>query len=74
MGRLITLGLFGTPAQAPSGAIDFTDGALVAANYFDTGFPYLKTPIAGSPGKAQPTAPLPANAVGGAPNPVSEVP
>jgi hypothetical protein len=74
MGRLITLGLFGTPAQAPSGAIDFTDGALVAANYFDTNFPYLKTPIAGSPGKAQPTAPLPANAVGGAPNPVSENP
>jgi hypothetical protein len=35
MGRLITLGLFGTPAQAPSGGLDFTDGALVNAGFFD---------------------------------------
>ena len=63
MGRLITLGFFGTPAQAPSGGLDFTDGAIVNAGFFDTQFPYLKTPIAGSPGPAQPSVPLPANAV-----------
>jgi hypothetical protein len=63
MGRLITLGLFGTPAQAPSGGLDFTDGAIVNASFFDNRFPYLKTPIAGSPGPAEPSVPLPANAV-----------
>jgi len=49
MGRLISLKLFGTPAQAPSGSCDFTDGALVDASHFDTTFPYLKTPLPGSP-------------------------
>ena len=63
MGRLITLGLFGTPAQAPSGGLDFTDGAIVNASFFDNQFPYLKTPIAGSAGPAAPSAPLPPNAV-----------
>jgi len=63
MGRLISLGLFGTPSQAPSGKVDFTDGALVNASFFDTGFPYLKSPIAGSPGKKQPNAPVAADAV-----------
>jgi hypothetical protein len=63
MGRLITLGLFGTPAQAPSGGLDFTDGAIVNAGFFDNQFPYLKTPLAGSPGAAQPSVRLPPNAV-----------
>jgi hypothetical protein len=63
MGRLISLGLFGTPAQAPSGNLDFTDGAYVDATFFDTTFPYLKTPLAGSPGAAQPSVPLPPRAV-----------
>jgi Domain of unknown function (DUF4331) len=63
MGRLIYLGLFGTPAQAPSGNLDFTDGAYVDATFFDDTFPYLKTPLAGSPGAAQPSVPLPPNAV-----------
>jgi len=63
MGRLISLGLFGTPAQAPSGNLDFTDGAYVDATFFDTTFPYLKTPLAGSPGAPQPSVPLPPNAV-----------
>lgn len=50
MGRLYTLGLFGMPSDAPSGGLDFTDGALVDDSFFDTTFPYLRTPIAGSPG------------------------
>lgn len=49
MGKLITLGLFGTPDQAPSGDIPFTDGATVNASYFLDQFPYLAPPIAGSP-------------------------
>ena len=71
MGRLITLGLFGTAAQAPSGGLDFTDGAIVNASFFDTKFPYLKTPIAGSPGAAQPSQPQPPNAEMAGVNPVS---
>jgi hypothetical protein len=63
MGRLITLGLFGTPGQAPSGGLDFTDGALVNDSFFDDHFPYLKNPLAGSPGAAQPSVPLAPNAV-----------
>jgi hypothetical protein len=57
MGRLISLGLFGTPEQAPSGALDFTDGALVDDSFFDASFPYLKTPLPGSPGQAAPSQP-----------------
>jgi len=49
MGRLITLGLFGMPSQAPSGGLDFTDGALVQCTDFDTAFPYIKNPLPGSP-------------------------
>jgi hypothetical protein len=63
MGRLITLGLFGTPGQALSGGLDFTDGALVNDSFFDDHFPYLKTPLAGSPGAAEPSVPLAPNAV-----------
>jgi hypothetical protein len=78
MGRLITLGLFSNgqpPAiSAPSGGIDFTDGAIVNASFFDTTFPYLKTPVAGSPGANQPAVPLPANPVSPGLEPVSEAP
>jgi Domain of unknown function (DUF4331) len=49
MGRLLSLGLFGTPAQAPSGNLDFTDGAFGDASSFDSTFPYLTTPLPGSP-------------------------
>jgi hypothetical protein len=47
-GRLISLGLFGTPGQAPVGNVDFTDGAASSAAAFDASFPYLKTPYAGN--------------------------
>jgi hypothetical protein len=49
MGRLYTLGLFGSPSDAPSGSLDFTDGAYVDSTFFDDTFPYLKTPLGGSP-------------------------
>jgi len=35
--------------QAPSGQLPYTDGAFVNASFFDQTFPYLKTPIPGSP-------------------------
>jgi Domain of unknown function (DUF4331) len=37
-----------TPAQAPIGNVPLTDGAPVSAADFDSTFPYLKTPLAGS--------------------------
>ncbi len=51
MGALIHAGSFGfgTPSQAPSGGLPFTDGALVNDSFFNDAFPYLKTPIPGSP-------------------------
>jgi hypothetical protein len=52
MGRLCTLNLGCKPADAPSGAVDFTDGALVNDSQFDAGFPYLLDPLPGSPFKA----------------------
>ena len=43
-------GAFGCgPADAPSGLLPFTDGAFVDASFFDPTFPYLKTPLPGSP-------------------------
>jgi hypothetical protein len=38
-----------TPANAPVGNAAFTDGAPINALYFDQTFPYLKTPLPGSP-------------------------
>ena len=38
-----------TPANAPVGNVPFTDGAPVNALNFDQTFPYLKTPLPGSP-------------------------
>jgi hypothetical protein len=49
MGKLCTLNLGCAPADAPAGAIRFTDGAYLDDSFFTAGFPYLKTPIAGSP-------------------------
>ncbi|MGQ0618849.1 MAG: DUF4331 domain-containing protein [Panacagrimonas sp.] len=42
-------GAFCTPADAPVGNAPLTDGAEVSASDFDQGFPYLLTPLAGSP-------------------------
>ncbi len=49
MGLLCTLNLGCTPAQAPSGGIHFTDGAYLDDSFFTNAFPYLKSPIPGSP-------------------------
>ena len=53
MGILCTLNqpaTFGcVPADAPSGAITFTDGAITSDARFDAVFPYLTTPLRGSP-------------------------
>jgi hypothetical protein len=49
MGKLCTLNLGCAPADAPAGAIRFTDGAYLDDSAFTAAFPYLKTPLAGSP-------------------------
>ena len=49
MGKLCTLNIGCAPADAPAGAIRFTDGAYLDDSFFGAAFPYLKTPIAGSP-------------------------
>ncbi len=43
MGKLLSTN------DAPSGQLPFTDGALVTANMFQSVFPYLAPPLAGSP-------------------------
>jgi len=42
-------GVFCVPSEAPSGALPFTDGTLQDASQFDDTFPYLTTPLPGSP-------------------------
>lgn len=42
-----------TPADAPFGAAPFTDQSWVDATQFDDHFPYLRTPIPGSPQPAR---------------------
>ncbi|HEX4966483.1 MAG TPA: DUF4331 domain-containing protein [Thermoanaerobaculia bacterium] len=42
-------GVFCNPSDAPSGNLPFTDGTLQDVSQFDTTFPYLRTPLPGSP-------------------------
>ncbi|MEJ7807854.1 MAG: DUF4331 domain-containing protein [Telluria sp.] len=49
MGKLCTLNIGCAPADAPAGAIQFTDGAFLDEKMTNTTFPYLKSPIPGSP-------------------------
>jgi hypothetical protein len=51
MGKLCTLNIGCAPADAPAGAIRFTDGAFLDETSFNGSFPYLKTPLPGSPQK-----------------------
>lgn len=43
------MGVLLDPAVAPSGQVAYTDGALVDESFFDATFPFLRTPIPGSP-------------------------
>ncbi|NND59813.1 MAG: DUF4331 family protein, partial [Gammaproteobacteria bacterium] len=45
----VVMGVLLDPADAPSNDLEYTDGAYVDATMFDEAFPYLKSPIAGSP-------------------------
>ncbi|SFL49873.1 DUF4331 domain-containing protein [Rugamonas rubra] len=49
MGKLCMLNIGCAPADAPAGGLHFTDGAYLDDGAFGAAFPYLKTPIAGSP-------------------------
>jgi hypothetical protein len=49
MGKLCTLNIGCVPGDAPAGAIRFTDGAFLDEAAFNGSFPYLKTPLPGSP-------------------------
>lgn len=50
MGLLCHLGLnLCTPEQAASGHLPYTDGVMQSAEQFTASFPYLTTPLAGSP-------------------------
>jgi len=51
MGKLCTLSIGCVAADAPAGALRFTDGAFLDEKMSDASFPYLKTPLAGSPQK-----------------------
>jgi hypothetical protein len=51
----VAMGKLLPAAKAPSGQLPFTDGAYVDATFFDETFPYLRSPLAGSPQKVQVT-------------------
>jgi hypothetical protein len=54
MGKLCTLSIGCAPTDAPAGTIRFTDGAYLDETSFNGSFPYLKTPLPGSPQMASP--------------------
>ena len=45
----VAMGVLLSATDAPDGQLPYTDGADVDASQFDSSFPYLKTPVAGSP-------------------------
>jgi len=45
----VVMGVLLPLSVAPDGQKPFTDGAFLDASFLDSAFPYLKTPIAGSP-------------------------
>jgi hypothetical protein len=49
MALRVVMGVLLPPAQAPSGGVPLVDGALTNDAQFDATFPYLVTPIPGSP-------------------------
>jgi uncharacterized protein DUF4331 len=50
MGVLCTLAIGGcSPADAPAGTLHYTDGAYLSSAFFVNKFPYLRSPLPGSP-------------------------
>lgn len=50
MGVLCTLNIGGCrPADAPAGALHYTDGGYMSSAFFANEFPYLRAPLKGSP-------------------------
>jgi hypothetical protein len=49
MGKLYALGLFGGPSNAPSGNLEFTDGAYTDDTHYLQKFPYAMPPLSDSP-------------------------
>lgn len=49
----VVMGVLLDPAVAPAGQAPLTDGAYVDDSFFDASFPYLKTPLPGSPNESQ---------------------
>jgi len=49
MGKLYALGLYGGPSNAPSGNLEFTDGAYTDDTHYLTKFPYAMPPLSDSP-------------------------
>ncbi len=50
MGVLCTINVGGcVPANAPAGALKYTDGAFLGPMFFANEFPYLRAPLKGSP-------------------------
>ena len=45
----VAMGVLLTAAQAPSGQLPYTDGTPIAATDFGNTFPYINTPLPGSP-------------------------
>jgi hypothetical protein len=45
----VAMGVLLDESVAPDGQLPYTDGALVDDSFFDETFPYLRTPLAGSP-------------------------
>jgi hypothetical protein len=56
MGKLYALGLFGGAGYAPSGNLEFTDGAYTDDTHYLQVFPYVMPPLSDSP---QPIHPAP---------------
>ncbi|MGI4800781.1 MAG: DUF4331 domain-containing protein [Janthinobacterium lividum] len=54
MGKLYTLGLYGQPSDAPSGSLEFTDGAYTDQTHYLKVFPYVMPPLSDSPQPAHP--------------------
>ncbi len=49
MGKLYSLGFFGGASNAPSGNLEFTDGAYTDDTHYLPGFPYVMPPLSDSP-------------------------